>query len=77
MLKDCWSICVFLLIEISGVFILSSFLVLVFFFRGALRREVNSGYLQGRRSSMRWWLSLSVDVFRKVISLNLYCRVIL
>ncbi|KAG5052602.1 hypothetical protein JHK87_004800 [Glycine soja] len=26
---------------------------------------------------MRWWLSLSVDVYRKVISLNLYCKVIL
>ncbi|CDP11476.1 unnamed protein product [Coffea canephora] len=25
---------------------------------------------------MRWY-SLSIDVFRKVISLNLYCRVIL
>ncbi|XLS66093.1 hypothetical protein HN51_026067 [Arachis hypogaea] len=23
---------------------------------------------------MRWWLSLSVDVYRKVISLNLYCK---
>ncbi|XVE55582.1 hypothetical protein DITRI_Ditri03aG0170600 [Diplodiscus trichospermus] len=42
-----------------------------------LQREVNRGDLRGRRSSMRWWLSLSVDVFRKVISLNLYCRVIL
>ncbi|KAG4954830.1 hypothetical protein JHK87_040424 [Glycine soja] len=26
---------------------------------------------------MRWWLTLSVDVYRKVISLNLYCKVIL
>ncbi|KAF7817008.1 transcription factor BHLH021 [Senna tora] len=23
---------------------------------------------------MRWWLSLAVNVFRKVISLNLYCK---
>ncbi|KAI3447678.1 hypothetical protein Pfo_004343 [Paulownia fortunei] len=28
------------------------------------------------KNSMRW-CSLSIDVFRKVISLNLYCRVIL
>lgn len=28
------------------------------------------------KNSMRWY-SLSIDVFQKVISLNLYCRVIL
>ncbi|KAI4366546.1 hypothetical protein MLD38_022410 [Melastoma candidum] len=32
---------------------------------------------EGKQNSMRWWLNLAVDVYRKVISLNLYCRVIL
>ncbi|KAI4339758.1 hypothetical protein MLD38_024666 [Melastoma candidum] len=31
----------------------------------------------GESDTMWWWSSLSVDVYRKVSPLNLYCRVIL